>query len=328
MSLKAFKYKNYLTANSKTTSAVSGLGNTKFEDSAAFDKRYPLTTSKTGKLEKVDENTEYMNHMAKMLGSSSPYYKIGEITWLDSQPLFSMFGQNAFGNMVRAIANPIEKALSLFGIDKVYQEGVVIDGFGTISGSIDVKFTENPVLFVGSSISDGRFRTPNTVQMHVYVSNYYNNSGIGKWMDNMLSGDDTQVWSTFTKNLLLYSGNTRAQQALYNLRELQETGRPFTLYTPHGKYENMLIESIKPVTNDQNVDTLECDITFKEMIMYEVYRTDGNTISIPSRQNVGNMLSIKSLTDYTKKAGTYTSGKLTDIYNGIKGWMGNGNKPA
>lgn len=255
------------------------------DNTDAFDKRSSsASASMAGTLSMVED---YANNLTKALGTRPPYYTIGEITALDGSELFSAFGQNALGNMVRAVTSIGQSALSWLGVDTGYQEGVIIDGFGTVTGDIDIKFTENPVLFVSSSVSDGRFRTPNTVQMKIYVSNYYNDDAIGMGIDYLSSMDPTGgALTTFAKNVALYGGNTRAQQALYNLRKLQETGRPFTVYTPHGKYENMLIESLRPVTDDKNVDTLECDITFKEVIMYEVYKQNASS-SIPARQNVG-----------------------------------------
>lgn len=250
----------------------------------------------------------YTDSISKVLGTRSPYYTIGEITALDMNQWYTSFGLNAVGDAVRAVASVGESALSAFGLDKSYQAGVIIDGFGTSTGNIGVKFTENPVIFVGSSVSDGRCRTPNTLNMKVYVSNYYNDNGLGDLVDSLASPGKTftdPALTTIAKNILLYGGKSRAQNALAKLRELQETGRPFVVYTPHGRYENMLIETISPVTNDKNVDMLECDITFKEMIMYEVY-SDG-TINTPARLNIGN-------TSYVKKASDWAVDKVKSFF--------------
>lgn len=278
MAYSPLKSKNLLNANVGVMSNMSkdSPGNTD-----AFDKRNGSVTG--GITEVVDAVLDTSDALSNALGMKSPYYKIGEINPLDDSQMFSAFGQNALGNVVRAVTS----VAGQFGLVEGYQNGVVIDGFGVVSGNIDIKFTENPVLFVGGSISDGRYRTPNTVQMKVFVSNYYNDDLIGMGIDALGSALGLGSLTGMAKNIALYGGNSRAQQALYNLRKLQETGRPFVLYTPHGRYENMMIESLRPITDDKNVDMLECDITFKEVIMYEIYRTDGNSTTIPSRQNVG-----------------------------------------
>jgi hypothetical protein len=50
-----------------------------------------------------------------------------------------------------------------------------------------------------------------------------------------------------------------------------ENGKPFTVYTPHGYYENMLIQSLSPRTDESNMDMLLCDITYQEAILSAPY---------------------------------------------------------
>ena len=205
--------------------------------------------------------------LASAAGVRSPYYVIGEIDnktesattnkWIDK-------AMSAIGSSVaiRAVQDII------FGND---QEGVIIDGMTDMSGEFSVSFTKNPMMYLHDGVVDSRVRNPAKIQMTVGVSNYKSDNAL----EELVSGASNYFESALTgmlSNTILYGGNTRAQSALYRLRWLMENGKPFTVYTPHGIYENMLISAIKPRSNDNNLDMLFADIEFEEVIMYTYYR--------------------------------------------------------
>lgn len=243
----------------------------------SFDKR-TTSNSKASVLGLIKDAKTVSEMLTNALGSRSPYYMIGEIQGTGVGRFAARYMQNALGNIVRAVTSEID-AFTGDG-----QTGVVIDGFGSVSGKIDVDFSKNPVVFVGGSVTDNRVRNPNTVSMTVYVSNLYNDNGLGAAVDYLTGFDPTGITKEAV-NVLSNGGNTRAQTALYKLRGLQETGKPFTVYTPHGIYENMLIKALNPKTTAENVDMLECEITFQEVIMYEPY-FKGKNQKLPMRTNI------------------------------------------
>lgn len=275
-----------------------------------FDKRNGANNT----TEVISNFKSVMEMLANTVGTRSPFYKIGEIQGTAAGQWASRYLQNSLGNVVRAITDVVD------AINGDGQTGVVIDGFGTVSGKIDVELTKNPVVFVSNAVTDSRMRNPNTVNMTVYVSNYYNDDGLGAVVDYLSAYDPTGIVREGI-NILANNGNTRAQEALYNLRRLQEQGRPFTLYTPHGVYENMLIRSLSPRTTAENVDMLECDIQFQELIMYEPYYDDDKAKRYPIRTNILNSDDASTLVKVVNKD-TYTGAwkKVTDFADSINFW--------
>lgn len=275
-----------------------------------FDKR----NGSSDLTERISNFKTVMEMLANTVGTRSPYYKIGEIQGTAVGQWASRYLQNSLGNVVRAITDVVD-AVTGDG-----QPGVVIDGFGTVSGKIDVELTKNPVVFVSNAVTDSRMRNPNTVDMTVYVSNYYNDDGLGAAVDYLTAFDPRGI-AKEAINVLANGGNTRAQGALYNLRRIQEQGKPFTVYTPHGVYENMLIKSISPRTTAENVDMLECDIVFQELIMYEPYYDDESAKKFPIRTNILSSDDASTLTKLTSKS-TYTGAfeKVTNFADSINFW--------
>lgn len=200
------------------------------------------------------------------LGVKAPYLTIGEVQkndWLDSSWYGQALNSSGFGAAVRAVQN------IAYGTE---QQGVIIDCLGDVSGETSVEFTSNPMMYITNGIVDSRIRQPAHVSATIGVSNYL--------ADDIL-GDLLNVGTRALGNLggglvnqLMNGGSTRAQAALYRLRWLMENGKPFTVYTPHGVYENMLIKSIKPRTTDATMDMLYADIEFQEVILYSYYRND------------------------------------------------------
>lgn len=285
------------------------LTNTQDNPNDAFDKRKVGNKSYNTISQKISEAKTVSDMLTNALGSRSPYYKIGEIQSTALGQFASRYMQDTLGNVIRAITSVYDE-LSGQG-----QTGVVIDGFGTVSGDIDVDFTKNPIIFTAASVTDGRIRTPNKLTMTVYVSNLYNDDGLGAAVDYLTALDPTGIAGEAV-NIIARNGNTRAQEALYNLRRLQETGRPFSVYTPHGVYENMSIKTLKPTTTAENVDMLECEIVFQELIMYEPYYESSN-ITYPIRTNIIDDTDSSTLTSLAN-AKSNTLKKLDTYYKAIK----------
>lgn len=199
--------------------------------------------------------TNWADEISKLAGTRNPMYMIGDVSE-------SIIGEEN-SKYLPDQAKGLVRAISQF-TGGVKQQGVIIDGIGDIAAEISVEMPKNPFLYRSSGITDQRVRNPNVVKMRVMVSNYLQD-GLSDIIVDALSGLDP---TGLTKNVLSEGGNTRAQQALYKLRYIQETGIPFTVHTPHGIYEQMLIKSIRPKTNATNMDMLDAEIEFVEVLMY------------------------------------------------------------
>lgn len=199
--------------------------------------------------------TNWADEISKLAGTRNPMYMIGDVAE-------SIIGEEN-SKYLPDQAKGLVRAISQF-TGGVKQQGVIIDGIGDITAEISIEMPKNPFLYRSSGITDQRVRNPNVVKMRVMVSNYLQD-GLSDILVDALSGLDP---TGLTKNILSEGGNTRAQQALYKLRYIQETGIPFTVHTPHGIYEQMLIKSIRPKTNATNMDMLDAEIEFVEVLMY------------------------------------------------------------
>lgn len=234
--------------------------------------------------------------IANLSGVRSPLYVIGEIPTEEQEKRFGDYVPDYLSGLVRAVSSVYSKS---------EQDGVIIDGLGDVSGSMEVEFSKNPNVYRSSEIVNNRVRKPSKLSMTVMVSNYLNDSIIGTTFD-VMDGFDVTESVGWMKNTILYGGNTRAQAALYKLKWLMENAKPFTVHTPHGIYDNMLIRSIKPHTTDKTMDMLYCDVEFEEIIFYSPYST---TIgSQPARRGIMNIQD-DSISGWTRRA-SETSKKM------------------
>lgn len=208
----------------------------------------------------VDAINDVSEMFSNALGKRSPYLTIGEIAKEDWLGGYSDYLGSA-GGAVRAIQNLVS------GVD---QEGVIIDCLGDVSGETSVEFTNNPMMFITNAVVDTRIRQPAKVTATIGISNYLSDDILGD-MVNTLTNAIGGIGNGLI-NQLVNGGSTRAQAALYRLRWLMENGKPFTVHTPHGIYENMLIKSIKAKTDENTMDMLYADIEFQEVILYTYYR--------------------------------------------------------
>lgn len=229
-----------------------------------LDKRTAgLSSLRRGITSEWETYKDVSDMIGNLAGVRSPMYVIGEIQH-DGQISKTDYVPDQVSGLVRAV-----ESLLWTGQE---QEGVIIDGLGDVTGTLEVDFSKNPNVYRTDEIVNNRVRKPSKLSMTVMVSNYLNDSLIGTIFDSADGFDVTGVVG-WAKNTILYGGNTRAQAALYKLRWLMENAKPFTVHTPHGIYENMLIRSIRPHTTDKTMDMLYCDVDFEEIIFYAPYST-------------------------------------------------------
>jgi len=218
------------------------------------------------------------DYIQNILGTRSPMYTIGELPADNLVNRYSHYLPDEINGLVRAVENTVGNVLDAVGLEgaakifKNQQEGVIIDGIGDVSGTHEVDFSSNPNVFKTDQIVNNRIRRPSKLTMTIYVSNYNNDDTTASYFDRW--GQLHPDWAegiNLGKNLIYYGGYTRAQYALYKLRWLMENGKPFTVYTPHGIYDNMLIKTIRPYTTDKTMDMLYCDLEFEEIIFYAPY---------------------------------------------------------
>lgn len=280
---------------------LSGLGKALYSTGDALDKRNESSWAQTVQI--IDAARDVAETTANALGIRSPYYIIGEIP-NNNEPrsIWSNYQKSAYG-IVRAVSS----AANYWTTE---QRGVIIDCLGDINADISVEFTSRPLFYQSSSIMDSRVRKPVIIRAIVAVSNYLNDDGVGSALSAAAQLDASGALELARDNLL-YEGNTRAQYALYMLRSLQEKGKPFIVYTPHGYYENMLIQSIKPQTNENSLDMLYCEIVFQEAILAAPYLTKAELQNrTPTRNVITPKDSLSRLSD-----------NMSKMYNKVLNWF-------
>lgn len=231
----------------------------------ALDKRSSDSSLWVKAIKVIDAAKDVSETIANALGIRSPYYVIGEIPKQPGTKTIWSSQERAGLGVIRAVAT--DRGLFTGGNQ---QEGVIIDCLGDINADISVEFTQRPIFYQSSTVIDSRIRKPVIIKATIAVSNHLSDDIKGQALTQAANFDATGALE-LAKNVLLYGGNTRAQYALYKLRWLMENGQPFTVYTPHGYYTNMLIQSIKPQTNEGTMDMLLCDIIYHEAIMTAPY---------------------------------------------------------
>lgn len=224
----------------------------------------------------VDTAQDIADATANLLGKKAPMYMIGEIPeeYLGDTAVESSYIPDNLSGLVRGISS---------AANGVIQEGVIIDGLGNADGTFSVELTSNPAFYKTSGIVDQRYRNPAKLRMTVMVSDHYTDTGSGTMAQGLSTLDPTGAFGAGIQ-MLAYEGHTRSQYALMKLRWLMENAMPFTVYTPHGIYENMLIKALNPRTDAEKMEMLYCDIEFQEILFYTPYsNTPGR---VPARRGV------------------------------------------
>lgn len=231
----------------------------------ALDKRNSDSSWYVKTTKVVDAAKDVAQTIANASGIRSPYFVIGEVLENDREKsIWSEYSRGAVG-VVRAVSD--------MWYSKTKQEGVIIDCLGDVSANISVEFTSKPIFYQTSTAIDSRIRKPTVINATIAVSNYLSDDAIGAALTQAANWDATGAAELLRDNLL-YEGYTRAQYALYQLQWLLENAIPFTVYTPHGYYKNMLIQSLKPRTTESSLDMLLCDIVYQEAILTAPYLSE------------------------------------------------------
>lgn len=243
---------------------------------AGLDKRAPTYTVNDANTANtvIDTVTNTFDAISNAAGVRSPMYVIGEIPQ-ETAAMFSesTYTPDALSGLIRAVGSFAGNT----------QDGVIIDGLGNVDGTFAVEFTSSPAFYKTNNIVDQRYRVPTKLTMVVMVSDFLNDNIIGSTID-MATGYVGSDLTQYVENVLAYGGLTRSQYALTKLRYLMENAMPFTVYTPHGIYENMLIKSLKPKTDADKMSMLYCTVEFQEVLYYTPYsNTPG---AIPARRGV------------------------------------------
>lgn len=268
---------SFRNLNSAAGSTNSELGLTALTQSSAMQEI--SGTEKTQSLAStINVYSSVIQGIGNALGLRSPYYKIGEIP--------GKYSDTGLGGIANTTAGLLDKYASNYSslvraITKDGQEGVIVDCLGDMDGTWSVDFTQNPVFYGTATATNSRVRKPAQLKAQVFISNYLTDNAI----EGLVASLENNVLGTnILSNALLYDGNTRAQQGLAKLIYLMENGEPFTVYTPHGLYENMLIKDISVVTNDKTMDMMHATIQFEEAILTRPYYSGGTAATIPGRK--------------------------------------------
>lgn len=243
---------------------------------AGLDKRAPTYTVNVANTANtvIDTVTNTLDAISNAAGVRSPMYVIGEIPQENAAKFSeSAYTPDALSGLIRAVGSFAGNT----------QDGVIIDGLGNVDGTFAVEFTSNPAFYKTNNIVDQRYRVPTKLTMVVMVSDFLNDNIIGSTID-MATGYVGSDLTQYVENVLAYGGLTRSQYALTKLRYLMENAMPFTVYTPHGIYENMLIKSLKPKTDADKMSMLYCTVEFQEVLYYTPYSNTPGVI--PARRGV------------------------------------------
>jgi hypothetical protein len=212
----------------------------------------------------------------KLLGVKGELYTIGYIPWqpFDNDSFFGKAGNSLLskglgGGLMKAYNSALSTVNQIPGVNitagSATQNGITIDGFFRFEGEMGVTLPTYPIQY-RTDISMHRIRTPDTVAMEIFISSY------GK--DDVISNAVKEIMNNDLVSLLTgVSGDTaRIRRKLNEFRWLMQTGKPFTLYTPHCVYENMVLTKIRPKNDEQTMDGWSGVLEFKEVIYY----TDAN----------------------------------------------------
>lgn len=149
--------------------------------------------------------------------------------------------------------------LSAKKITKDYKQyGVQVDAIMDYQGEMSVTLTKNPVQ-KNADISDHRIPQPKTLILELGVSNDVVSS---------LVGNIKRVAGGFA-SLIGQSINDRRILTYNNFEDLMLRGQPFTVLTPHGIYENMLITKIRPHSTLETQGLFYGTIELQELITFD-----------------------------------------------------------
>lgn len=207
-----------------------------------------------------------------LLGVKGELYTIGYIPYqpFNESSSLGKLGNKALrsglgGGLMKAYNSAVSAVNQIPGINitagTAVQNGITIDGFFRFESELGVDLPTYPIQYQ-TDINMHRIRKPDVVAMEVFISSY------GR--DDVITNVATEILNNDLVSLLTgVNGDTaRIRRKLNELRWLMQVGKPFTLYTPHNLYENMVLTKIRPRNDEQTMDGWSGVLEFREMIYY------------------------------------------------------------
>lgn len=254
----------------------------------------------------VNAAENWSNTISNGLGFRSPMYIVGQVKADEVDPKIEETKNNEKSwKDWFAYPSAVQGAIRAVTNTTIVQEGVIIDGLGDVNGEFSMGITSSPAYYTSNSIVTNRYRQPTKLTMVVMVSDHYTDNVVGGLAAG--TSEFTAGLLDNTVNQFANGGNTRSIAALYKLRGLMEGGRPFTVYTPHGIYENMIIKSIRPTTDENKMEMLYCTIDFQELLLWQEYAS--NISTQPTRKGI-TRVGVGWPESAAEKANTWVKGKL------------------
>lgn len=189
-----------------------------------------------------------------MIGARPKILLIGALQKSSISPQIA----NNFASLEDDLAN----SLSI----KYKQDGVPVDAIVDYQGEMSVTLTKNPVQ-KKADVSDHRIPQPKTLVVELGVSNDVVSDFLGQKKKMVTSYASLLGYNLDDKRIVTYK----------NFEELMLRGQPFTVVTPHGIYENMLITKVKPHTTLETEGLFYGTVEFQELIFFEDLNSQGTS---------------------------------------------------
>lgn len=190
-------------------------------------------------------------------------------TLLGSKPEILLIGAlqdkeiaNQVANNFKSIGDDLANRLSA----DYKQDGVAVDAIIDYQGEMSVTLTKNPVQ-KKADVSDHRIPQPKTLILELGVSNDVVTDLLGQAKKVAAGYASLLGLNLDDKRILTYK----------KFEELMLRGRPFTVVTPHGIYENMLITKVKPHTTLETEGLFYGTVEFQEIIFFEELKGQGTS---------------------------------------------------
>ncbi|MDY3907201.1 MAG: hypothetical protein SOZ42_00925 [Candidatus Enterosoma sp.] len=207
-----------------------------------------------GGLGKVQFIKNQFQQIESMLGSKSQVLLIGALQ--------NKNALDQIANNFMSIGDDLANSLST----EYKQDGVPVDAIVDYQGEMSVTLTKNPVQ-KKADVSDHRIPQPKTLVVELGVSND---------VVSDLLGQGKKVVAGYA-SLLGYNLDDKRIVTYKKFEELMLRGQPFTVATPHGIYENMLITRVKPHTTLETEGLFYGTVEFQELIFFGDIKSQGTS---------------------------------------------------
>lgn len=196
-----------------------------------------------------------------------------------------------FANAYTSIGDDLANSLSA----EYKQDGVPVDAIVDYQGEMSVTLTKNPVQ-KKADVSDHRIPQPKTLVVELGVSNDVVSDLLGQFKKVVAGYASLLGYNLDDKRIVTYK----------KFEELMLRGQPFTVVTPHGIYENMLITKVKPHTTLETEGLFYGTVEFQELIFFEDLNKQGTS---PQKKEFGSWLE-----EFEDKLKEEFKNKVKEIY--------------